>query len=70
MKKFEEVGVVTNIQRPVHHRLARSADYNAIANESVVEDPNQELGPSYGLLWLGLHLDLHHIHIKSSSRNN
>ena len=25
VKEFEETGVVTNIERPVHHHLARSA---------------------------------------------
>ena len=26
VKKFEETGVVTNIERPKHHRFARSAE--------------------------------------------
>ena len=66
MKKFEETGVVTNIERPVHHRFARSAENIAIVSESVAEDPNvsiprrsQELGLSYGTLWRILHLDLY-----------
>ena len=30
VKKFEETGLVTNIERPVHHRFARSAENIAI----------------------------------------
>ena len=66
MKKFEDSKLVTNIERPVHHRLARSAENIAIVNESVVVDPNvstprrsQELGLSYGTLRHILHLELH-----------
>ena len=62
MKKFEETGLVTNIERPAQHRLARSA----IVSESVAEEPNvsiprcsQELGLSYGTFWRILHLGLH-----------
>ena len=33
-------GVVTNIERTVHHRLARSAENISILNESIAEDPN------------------------------
>ena len=58
--------MVTNIERPVHHRFARYAENIAIVSESVAEDPNvsiprrpQELGLSYGTLWRILHLDLH-----------
>ena len=40
MKKFEEAGVVTNIDRPVHHRFARSAENIVIVSESIAEDPN------------------------------
>ena len=40
VKKFEETEVVTNIERPVHHRLARSAENIAIVSESVNEDTN------------------------------
>ena len=36
--KFEETGVVTNIERPVHHRFARSAKNIAFVSESVAED--------------------------------
>ena len=39
-KKFEETGVATNTERPVHHRFARSTENIAIVNESVAEDPN------------------------------
>ena len=63
VKKFEETRVVTNIQRPVHHRFAHSAKNIAIVNESVAEDSNvtiprrpPELGPFYGILPLDLHL--------------
>ena len=56
---------VTNIERPVHHRFARSAKNIAIVSESVAEGRNvwiprrpQELGLSYGTLWRILHLDL------------
>ena len=55
VKKFEETGVVTNIEKPVHHRFDRSAENIAIVNESVAEDRNvsisrrsQELG-HYGV---------------------
>ena len=63
MKKFEETGVVTQIERPVHYRFTRSAENIAIVSESVSEDPNvsiprrsQKLGLSYGTLWRSLHL--------------
>ena len=58
--------MVTNIERPEHHRFARSAEDIAIASESIAEDPNmtiprrpQELGLLFGTLWRILHLDLH-----------
>ena len=54
MKKFEEIGVVTNIERPVHYRFAENI---AIVSENVAEDLNmsiprrsQKLGLSYGTL--------------------
>ena len=64
MKKFEETRVVTNIERPAHHRFTLFAENIAIVSESVVENPSilrrsQELGLSYGTLWRILHLDLH-----------
>ena len=40
VRKFEETGVITNIERPVHHRLSRSAQNIAIVNESIAKDPN------------------------------
>ena len=40
VRKFEETEVVTDIERPVHLRLARSAENIAIVSESVAEDPN------------------------------
>ena len=62
MKKFEETGVVTNIERPVHHRFVRFANNIAIVNESVAQHTNvsiasrsQELELSYGMLWCVLH---------------
>ena len=64
MKKFEETGVVTNIERLVHHRFAPSSENIAIV--SVAKDPNlsipfrsQELGLSYGALGRIFHLNLH-----------
>ena len=64
--KFEETGVIINIERSVHHRFAHSAENIAIVSESVAKDTNvsiprcpQELGLSYGTLWRILHLDLH-----------
>ena len=55
MNKLDKTGVVTNIERPVHQRFARSAEN--MANVSVAEDLNvsiprrpQELGLSYGTL--------------------
>ena len=66
MKKFEETGVVTNVERPVQHRFAHSAENISVINEYVNEDPNvsnpsrsQELGLAYGTLWRTLHLYLH-----------
>ena len=32
--------MVTNIERPVHHRFVRSSKNIAIVSESVAEDPN------------------------------
>ena len=40
VKKFEETGVVTNIERPVHHRFACSAENIVIVSESVAKDQN------------------------------
>ena len=47
--------MVTNIERPVHYRFARSAKKITILSESIAEDPNvliprcsQELGLYYG----------------------
>ena len=40
VKQFEETEVFTNIERPVHHRFARSAANIAIISENVAEDPN------------------------------
>ena len=58
--------MVTNIERPVQHCCARSTENIAIVSESIAEDlkvsiprHSQELGPSYGTLWLIFHLDLH-----------
>ena len=66
MKKFKQPEVVTNIERPVHHCFARSAENIAIVSEGIADDPNvsiprrsQELGLSYGTLGFILHLDLH-----------
>ena len=67
VQKFEETGVIINIERPVHHHcFACSAKNSAIVSESVAEDWNvlishssQKLGLSYGTLWRILHLDLH-----------
>ena len=65
VKKFLETGVVTNIERPVHHIFAHSVENIDIVSESVAENPNvlttlrsQKLGLSYGTLWRILHLDL------------
>ena len=38
VKKIEETGVVTNIERLVHDRFGRSAENIAIVSESVVKD--------------------------------
>ena len=66
MKKFEETKVVTNIERPVNHHLARLFENIAIVSESVAENPNlsiprrsQELQLSYGTLWSIFHSDVH-----------
>ena len=57
MKKFEDAGVITNIERPVHHRFARSAENVTVVSESVAENQNvsiprrfQELRLFYGTL--------------------
>ena len=62
VKKFEETGVVTNIERRVHHRFAHPVENIGIVNETVAEDPNvlipyrsQELGLCYGTLRRILH---------------
>ena len=44
VKKFEETGVVTNVERPVDHRCARSAENIAIVSESVAEDSSSFSG--------------------------
>ena len=36
VKKFEETGVIKNIERPMHHRFARSADNITILGACVV----------------------------------
>ena len=66
VQNFEETEVVTNIERPVHHRFAHSSANTLIVSESVAEDPNvsilrrsQDLLLSFGILWSILHLDLH-----------
>ena len=58
--------MVSNIERPVRHRFARSSKNIAIVSESVAEDANvsiscrsQELGLSYGTLLCILHLDMY-----------
>ena len=40
MKKFEETGVVTNIERPVNHRFALSAENSAILSYSGADHRN------------------------------
>ena len=54
MKKFEEIGVITNSEKLVYNIFACSAQKIAIVSESVAEDPNvsiprrsQELELSY-----------------------
>ena len=57
VKTFEETGVIINIERPVDHRFARSAENIAIVSENDTVDPNVSLPRrSYVLM---LHLDLH-----------
>ena len=58
--------MVTNIERPVHHRFAGSTENIATVSESVAEETNvkilrhpQELGLFYGTLWRSFHLDLY-----------
>ena len=53
--------MVTNIERPVHHRFVRSTENTAIVSESIAEDPrcSQNLGLPYVTLWRILHLGLH-----------
>ena len=66
VKKFEKIGVATNLEMAVHLHFAHSAEYIAIVSNSVAEDPNvsiphrsQELGLFYGTLSHILHLYLH-----------
>ena len=40
MMKFIETGVVPNIEKPMHHRFACSAENIAIVSESVAKDPS------------------------------
>ena len=40
VKKFEKTGVVTNLERSIHHRSVRSAENIVIVSESIAEDPN------------------------------
>ena len=40
VKKFDETGVVTNIERSVHHHCACSAEIIAIISENITEDQN------------------------------
>ena len=49
--------MVTNIERPVHHRFARSAENITIVSDSIAKDSNvtiprrsQKLERSYGTL--------------------
>ena len=58
VKKSEETGVVTNIERSVHYRFARSAENITIVCERVDEGPNVFCIQIYT-----------YIHIKSSSCN-
>ena len=60
--KFEETRVVTNIERLVYHRFARSAENIAVVSESMnmsITCRSQELGLSCDTLWRILHFDLH-----------
>ena len=41
VKKFEETGLITNIERPVQHHFARSAEAIAIVSENVVPRRSQ-----------------------------
>ena len=40
MNKFSETRVVTNTEKPLHHRFVHSAENIAIVSENVAEDPN------------------------------
>ena len=58
--------MVTNVDKPVHHRFVHSTENIAIVSESIAEDPNvsfphrsQQLGLSYGTLWRIFHLNLY-----------
>ena len=57
MNRFEETGVDTNIERPVHHRFARSAENIAIVSKSIAEDPNCDVFSSFS----GIRTVLRHI---------
>ena len=51
--------MVTNIKRPVHHRLACCAENIAVVAQNVpIPRHSLELGLSYDILWHILHLDL------------
>ena len=55
VKKFDETGVVLNIERPVHHHFACFTENITIVSESVADVPSVEL--SYGVLLRILNLD-------------
>ena len=66
LKKFEETGVITNIEKSVHHRFAPSAENIVIVSKSIAEETNvsitrrsQVLGLPYSTLWRILHSELH-----------
>ena len=54
VKRFEETGVVTNIERNVHYRFASSAENIGIVSESFAEDQNVliPLAAHYGLFFI------------------
>ena len=39
-KRFDDTEVITNIERPEHHRFARSSENIAIVSENVAGNPN------------------------------
>ena len=73
VKKFKETEVITNIEKPVHHRFARSTENIAIVSANVAKDRNVSIprrSPKLRLSTAHYGVFCTYIHIKSNSLNN